>query len=97
MYSSLPNALRWRWRSKHKLAADGAAWVIRRSFDGTDACGGVENLLRHGCQAQSIPPDADGGYPFEDNAPYLRTRSDFVLLALPNPPSVTRRRARCSR
>jgi kynurenine 3-monooxygenase len=67
------------------FAADGAGSNIRRSFDGTDTFGGVENLLSHGYKELSIPAGPDGQYQLAPDALHVWPRGGFMLIALPNP------------
>jgi kynurenine 3-monooxygenase len=67
------------------FAADGAGSVIRRSLDGSDTFGGIENLLSHGYKELSIPAGPGGRYQLEPNALHIWPRGGFMLIALPNP------------
>ena len=67
------------------IAADGAGSSIRRSLDGIDTFGGVENLLAHGYKELSIPAGPEGQYQLESNALHIWPRGGFMLIALPNP------------
>ncbi len=67
------------------FAADGAGSNIRRSFDGTDTFGGVENLLSHGYKELSIPAGPEGQFQLDPGALHIWPRGGFMLIALPNP------------
>ena len=67
------------------FAADGAGSIIRRSCDGTDTFGGIENMLTHGYKELAIPAGPDGSYQLDPNALHIWPRGGFMLIALPNP------------
>ena len=67
------------------FAADGAGSAVRRSLDGADTFGGVENLLKHGYKELSIPAGPDGSHQLTPDALHIWPRGGFMLIALPNP------------
>jgi kynurenine 3-monooxygenase len=67
------------------IAADGAGSHIRRAYDGNEAIGPVESLLPHSYKELTIPPAPDGGFELDESALHIWPRSDFMLIALPNP------------
>lgn len=68
------------------IAADGAGSVVRRAYDGTGDIGPTESLLPHSYKELTIPPKPGGGFEMDPAALHIWPRSDFMLIALPNPP-----------
>ena len=67
------------------IAADGAGSHIRRAYDDNEAIGPSEALLPHSYKELTIPPTASGGFELDEGALHIWPRSDFMLIALPNP------------
>ena len=67
------------------IAADGAGSQLRRAYDGNEAIGPSESLLPHSYKELTIPPKKDGGFELDEGALHIWPRSDFMLIALPNP------------
>ncbi|MDX1481553.1 MAG: FAD-dependent monooxygenase, partial [Woeseiaceae bacterium] len=67
------------------LCADGAGSRIRRAYDDGGRIGPTESLLPHGYKELTIPPGKDGGFLLDEAALHIWPRSDFMLIALPNP------------
>lgn len=67
------------------IAADGAGSVIRRGYEHDSRIAPTESLLPHSYKELTIPPTPDGGFEMEQDALHIWPRSDFMLIALPNP------------
>lgn len=67
------------------LCADGAGSRIRRAYDEGGRIGPTESLLPHGYKELAIPPGPGGSFRLDEGALHIWPRSDFMLIALPNP------------
>lgn len=71
--------------AKTLIATDGAGSVFRRAYNDKGEVAPTEALLPHSYKELAIPPRADGGFEMETDALHIWPRSDFMLIALPNP------------
>ena len=67
------------------LVADGAGSQIRRAYVDQEPIRPTESLLPHSYKELTIPPRPDGGFELDEGALHIWPRSDFMLIALPNP------------
>lgn len=68
------------------IAADGAGSVVRRAYDDAGDIGPTDSLLPHSYKELTIPPKGEGEFHMDPGALHIWPRSDFMLIALPNPP-----------
>ena len=67
------------------LVTDGAGSLIRRAYAKDSVINPSESLLPHGYKELLIPPRTGGGFELDEAALHIWPRSDFLLIALPNP------------
>jgi len=67
------------------IAADGAGSQIRRAFIDDPVIGPSESLLPHSYKELTIPPGPKGEFQLDPEALHIWPRSDYMLIALPNP------------
>ena len=67
------------------IAADGAGSQIRRAFIDDPVIGPSESLLPHSYKELTIPPGPNGEFQLDPGALHIWPRSDYMLIALPNP------------
>lgn len=67
------------------IAADGAGSKLRRAFADGGRINPEESLLPHSYKELTIPPREGGGFELDEGALHIWPRSDFMLIALPNP------------
>lgn len=67
------------------IAADGAGSQIRRAYADDPTIGPSESMLPHSYKELTIPPGPDGDFQLDPLALHIWPRSDYMLIALPNP------------
>ena len=67
------------------IAADGAGSALRHALQDRGLLQATEDPLAHDYKELHIPPRSDGGWPLAPHALHIWPRSEFMLIALPNP------------
>ncbi|MGH8254233.1 MAG: FAD-dependent oxidoreductase [Steroidobacteraceae bacterium] len=67
------------------IAADGAGSALRHAMQARGLLQAREEPLVHDYKELHIPPLSDGGWPLAPHALHIWPRSEFMLIALPNP------------